>query len=82
MEQRVKERVEHNVLQEDSIDDTMQQEDKIISHLLEVYSSIGINKHVDDRNIKEIPIIVESEAPDDEMDDYYENHKAWPSRSS
>ena len=36
-------------------------------------------------NHRQEPIIVErsdSEADDEEMDDYYENHMAWPTRSS
>ena len=50
---------------------------------VDVYtSSIDILKHMNDKHMRDIPIIVESEADDDEMDDYYENYKAWPGRSS
>ena len=81
-EQEGKDRIESNMWQEDRIGDIRWQEDSIIYNLEDIYSSIGgRHKHVDANHIRKIPIIVESEAHDDEMEDYYENHKVWPARS-
>ena len=54
------------------------------SFLVAAYSKLDIQEHVADKH-RQVPIIVENsdgEANDEEMDDYYENHKAWPNRSS
>ena len=54
------------------------------SFLVNAYSILDIPVHVADKN-RQVPIIMEtsdSEANDEEMDDYYENHKAWPTSSS
>jgi hypothetical protein len=54
------------------------------SFLVNAYSIVDIPVHVADKH-RQVPIIVEtsvSEANDEEMDDYYENHKAWPTSSS
>ena len=69
-EDTVEDRVKDKVWQADRTGDRVWQEDRIISSL------------VDDKHIRRIPIILESENLDDEMEDYYENHKAWPARSS
>ena len=54
------------------------------TYLVDAYSSLDIAKHCRDKHRQDIPIIVESSDSDDEdeLDDYYENHKAWPTRSS
>jgi hypothetical protein len=68
------------------------------SFLVAAYSTLDLLVHVDEKHrhletsdreandkYGKVPITVESsesEADDDEMEDYYENHKAWPSSSS
>ena len=51
---------------------------------MNAHSSLDIPKHFNEKHIHDIPIIVERSASDDEdeLDEYYENHKAYPTRSS
>ena len=51
------------------------------------YSSIDVIRPMIEKVQREVPIVVETsenevDYVDDEMEDYYENHKEWPTRSS